>query len=397
MHITSQLKKKRKIGVISSIPVFATPSFILLFFILVCYFIVSPPLTQEYIVTITSVFHVPIFDFKSTPFIQQVFVVVLTLIMVYGSLLLHEIAHAIAAEKYSNGVDNITLWILGGVAKLSNAPNHPRSEFIITIVGPLTSAVLAAVCIIAAYIATVVQITMLATILFVVGVINALMVAVNMVPAFPLDGGRVLRSLLTSVVGTYYTATTITTYTAQCIAVGICIYGGITNDFILILAGIFIFVFAVTEQHNTMVKTTIFDYPSFNDPHTKKPALSFGNIVLIPDDSFTSTEQSNIVESITAAGGNADTATEILQTKTPLKPTKYKEISIAPKLNISLPSNAQDSGITPLYETNDGDLIVLITKSQNSLGIETGTISLRSLQDLLSKLECNTASCYSAS
>ena len=125
------------------------------------------------------------------------------------SLLLHELAHALTAQMYGIPVGSITLFLFGGVADIQREPERPGMEALIAIVGPLTSAALGAAFLFAfsqlypesAQQADVAfgmakQMGPVATILAWVGPINILLAIFNMIPAFPLDGGRILRALL---------------------------------------------------------------------------------------------------------------------------------------------------------------------------------------------------------
>lgn len=119
---------------------------------------------------------------------------VVAALLLFSSVLLHELAHALVAIRHGVPVGGITLHVFGGVSQLEGEPETPRAELLIAIVGPLTSFAIAAVCyglgrlvtgplwadVLAGY---------LAAVNLVVGVFN-------LVPAFPLDGGRVLRAAL---------------------------------------------------------------------------------------------------------------------------------------------------------------------------------------------------------
>jgi Zn-dependent protease len=116
---------------------------------------------------------------------------------VFASIILHECGHALVARRYGIPIKEITLFIFGGVANMEAEPEKPRHEFLMAIAGPLTSGVLAGIFL--ALDALVRRILPEAPILSVLGylaLLNGLLAAFNMIPAFPLDGGRVLRALL---------------------------------------------------------------------------------------------------------------------------------------------------------------------------------------------------------
>jgi len=115
----------------------------------------------------------------------------------YASLLAHELAHALVARRRGVRVKGIVLWIFGGVAKLEGDSPDPRAELEIVGAGPLTSLGLAAVGGLAAVVLGAVGTSALlvSSLAWLAG-INALLALFNMLPAFPLDGGRILRALL---------------------------------------------------------------------------------------------------------------------------------------------------------------------------------------------------------
>lgn len=115
----------------------------------------------------------------------------------FASLLAHELAHAIVARRNGVGVEAITLWLFGGVAKLEGEPATPAADFRVAAVGPGVSLVLAAGFGVLAVVAAALSAPDL--VVGVVGwlaLINAVLAVFNLVPAAPLDGGRILRAVL---------------------------------------------------------------------------------------------------------------------------------------------------------------------------------------------------------
>ena len=112
----------------------------------------------------------------------------------FGSLILHELAHSLVARRYGLGIGGITLFLFGGVAELLDEPKSAGSEFWIAIAGPVMSFVLAALFGLAAM-ATGAE-GIVGTILAYLASINLVLAVFNLLPAFPLDGGRVLRAWL---------------------------------------------------------------------------------------------------------------------------------------------------------------------------------------------------------
>lgn len=118
-------------------------------------------------------------------------------VALYGSVLLHELGHAFRAQSEGTPTLRITLWLFGGLAHLSGAPHSAGSEFRVAICGPLVSLVLAAAFGAAAWVGGALGAPAgIEGVLAYLARINLLLLAFNLVPAFPLDGGRVLRSWL---------------------------------------------------------------------------------------------------------------------------------------------------------------------------------------------------------
>jgi Zn-dependent protease len=118
-------------------------------------------------------------------------------VLFFGSLLAHELAHAIVARRNGIEVDGITLWLFGGVARLRSEPRSPGADFRIAVVGPITSLALAVV-----FGGIAVALQLVGATGLPVGVfgylsgVNVMLAVFNLIPAAPLDGGRVLRAAL---------------------------------------------------------------------------------------------------------------------------------------------------------------------------------------------------------
>jgi Zn-dependent protease len=112
------------------------------------------------------------------------------------SIILHELAHAVVARSFGLPIGGITLFIFGGVAELRQEPKTPRSEFWVAIVGPVASILIASACFAAALGAQAAGLLPLTKVLGFLAMTNTVLALFNLVPAFPLDGGRVLRSII---------------------------------------------------------------------------------------------------------------------------------------------------------------------------------------------------------
>ena len=120
---------------------------------------------------------------------------ILTSLLFFGSVLAHELMHSIVAQRLGIPVHSITLFIFGGVSQISEEPKRPHDELRIALAGPITSLALGAAFWAIWYWLGPLSDVVLA-ISFWLGLINLFLAAFNLIPGFPLDGGRVLRSIL---------------------------------------------------------------------------------------------------------------------------------------------------------------------------------------------------------
>jgi Zn-dependent protease/CBS domain-containing protein len=146
---------------------------------------------------------------------------VLTAVLFFLSLLAHELSHSLVARAHGLPVQRITLFALGGVSVIEKEAPDAKTEFLIAIVGPITSVVIGGLMVLSAR-ALGGRLegpqSLGITVLFWLGRINITLGAFNMLPGFPLDGGRVLRALLWWVTRSMERATRIAARTGQVIA-----------------------------------------------------------------------------------------------------------------------------------------------------------------------------------
>jgi len=137
------------------------------------------------------------------PFVSYWISGVLAALLLFASVAFHELAHSYVAKKYKLGIESITLFIFGGVAQLKGDPPHPRAEFWIAIAGPFSSFLLAAFF----FILTINTVGGVKALFAYVAKINFILGVFNLIPGFPMDGGRVLRSVLWGMKKDYFYAT----------------------------------------------------------------------------------------------------------------------------------------------------------------------------------------------
>ena len=131
-----------------------------------------------------------------SPDIYQ-FMGIATVIGIFISIIVHEVAHAVIAEYYHMPIKSITLFIFGGVAEMEGKPSHPKGEFLMAISGPIMSALFGLFLLaIADIYETYIQTDSISCVLAYHGKINMFIAVFNIVPAFPLDGGRALHAII---------------------------------------------------------------------------------------------------------------------------------------------------------------------------------------------------------
>jgi Zn-dependent protease/predicted transcriptional regulator len=118
----------------------------------------------------------------------------LAALLLFGSIFLHELSHALTAQHYGIPVSGITLHVFGGVSQLAREPERPGVEFIVAIVGPLTSFAIAGLLAVLKWL-TPLPVTAAAVLGYLI-VVNTIVGVFNLAPGFPLDGGRLLRAVL---------------------------------------------------------------------------------------------------------------------------------------------------------------------------------------------------------
>lgn len=164
-------------------------------------------------------------------------------IALLASILLHELGHAVAAKAFNCRVRDITLMFFGGCASLYNMPREPWKEATVALAGPFVGFLLWLVC---PFLAVFMPIRLLAMLLAQIGFISGWLTIFNLIPAFPMDGGRVLRAILTKARGRIY-GTRISCKIAFVIAALMGLYGLSHLDAFLILIAFFVWSSAKTE------------------------------------------------------------------------------------------------------------------------------------------------------
>lgn len=167
---------------------------------------------------------------------------VVFLLGVFGSVLLHEFGHALTARRYGIRTRRIVLWPMGGVAQLEENPQTPKQELVIALAGPAVNFAIAAALWAVVNVVGLPAYGLLASLM----VANLTLGVFNLVPAFPMDGGRVLRAFLATRIGGRR-ATDIAVKIGKAAAVAFIIAGFFGNT-VLMLVGAFVWFAAGAES-----------------------------------------------------------------------------------------------------------------------------------------------------
>ena len=190
---------------------------------------------------------------------------VLVTSLVFLIVLLHELGHSIAAQYYKVTVKQIILLPIGGVAQLEEIPEDPKKELVIAAAGPLVNFALAVILILIApllgqslstrslvsFAASLGELSF-SSIFIYVFITNLFIALFNLIPAYPMDGGRILRALMATRLS-YTRATSVAVVIGQLLSWGLGLWGFLNGNFFLIILAFFIY--SGAAQEGKMVQT----------------------------------------------------------------------------------------------------------------------------------------------
>lgn len=177
--------------------------------------------------------------------------------LLFLCVLLHEFGHIFAARRYGVKTPEVTLWPFGGIARLERIPEKPSEELVVALAGPAVNVVIAAVLLLflggnvgVEHIESIEnpQVSLLAKL----AAANVFLVVFNLIPAFPMDGGRVLRALLAMRMS-HAQATQTAASIGQGLAIGLGVLGIFGNPMLIIIA-VFVFLAASGEAGQVQMK-----------------------------------------------------------------------------------------------------------------------------------------------
>ena len=157
------------------------------------------------------------FIFKGMDITTSVVIGILTSLLFFASVLAHELAHSFVARANGVPVHSITLFIFGGMARIAQEPKRPRDEFFMALAGPAASIAIA-ILFGAIWFATSNLSKPIAALASWLGLINGILAIFNLIPGFPLDGGRVLRSIIWGITGNLRKSTRVASITGRGVA-----------------------------------------------------------------------------------------------------------------------------------------------------------------------------------
>jgi Zn-dependent protease/CBS domain-containing protein len=217
-------------------------------------------------IRILNVFGIPI-ELDASFLILILFVYVMTFLkliplqlavlitLVFVTVVIHELAHSYVAQRYGVEIERIVLLPIGGVSQMGEIPRSPRQELLISVVGPLTNMAIA----LAIYLIYLGTNNLLPSIInsFLIdfAYVNILLGVFNLIPAFPMDGGRILRALLAERMD-YLRATEISVYTGKLFAIIMAVAGFYVNIFLILIA-LFIYIGADQEYKATLISALL--------------------------------------------------------------------------------------------------------------------------------------------
>jgi Zn-dependent protease len=303
-----------------------------------------------------------------------------TIVALFLCVLLHEFGHSLVAQRLGIRIQSITLLPIGGVSNMETLPEKPADEVKITIAGPLVNVVLALIFFGVALLLGAgplmpsdlfTSIGSVGKFFFYLGYLNVVLAVFNLLPAFPMDGGRILRGLLASRLGALR-ATEISSIVGQVFAVAFFLIGLLSGNLLLALVAVFIFFGASGEsqmvRQRELTRGLIVSDVMGTRSHTETvtPYHTFGQVL----DSVIHGYQEDFSSSTTGKLVGMITRQEIMTAAH--SPEKYSSVRDLMKTNVPTVSahadlfedglrTLQQSGLRALPVIDNGELVGMLT------------------------------------
>ncbi|MDI3498547.1 CBS domain-containing protein [Archaeoglobus sp.] len=191
------------------------------------------------------------YGFANFPLSERIILSSMAAVGLFASILAHELGHSLVARRYGVRIRGIMLFIFGGVAMMDELPKKPREELVVAISGPATSFGIAVV----SALLSSIPVAELSAFFLLFGYLNFILAIFNLIPAFPMDGGRILRSFLAEK-RSYAEATKIAAEIGRALAIFMAIFGIFTNPWLILIA-LFVYIGANEEERLVLLENVL--------------------------------------------------------------------------------------------------------------------------------------------
>ncbi len=302
----------------------------------------------------------------------------------FVGVVLHELGHSLTAQRYGYPIDSITLWLLGGIAALSEIPENWRQELAIAIAGPIVS-VLVGIASFGLFYLVPEGFDGTRFVLAYLAVLNVALAGFNMIPAFPMDGGRVLRALLARG-QPYAQATQQAASIGKLFAIAMGLLGLFAFNIILIALAFFVYIAASSEAQQVTMRAafegvTVSDIMTpARELHTVEPNTTVAELI---QRMFTERHTGYPVVERQLLDGERLVGLVTLSDARDINPVEREAYTVADVMSTDLKTITPNSDAMTAIERMQNDDIgrLLVVDSQEDL------VGLISLSDLMTAFD----------
>jgi Zn-dependent protease/CBS domain-containing protein len=303
-------------------------------------------------------------------------------VTVFACVVAHEFGHVLVARLFGVATPDITLYPFGGVARLNTMPQAPWQEFLIAIAGPAVNIIIAAALLL--FPGAALNVTELAaapdatTFATKLATANVVLAAFNLIPAFPMDGGRLLRALLATRVD-FERATRIAATAGHLIALAFAVVGLFTNPMLIVIA-IFIYFAATAEMQATSVRAFSTDMPVVRAMITEFATLSSRATAADAVETLLRTSQ-KVIPVVDDAGKLAGSI-EIANVLRALHDGGNRQQSVADFMNGNIPILKQTAELAEAFRLLQEDMTSAVAIVDDASRV-IGLVTLETLSEML--------------